>query len=74
MKIERVLQNLKKDHTILVITHKKELMKLADQLIVLNNGKVVGIGTHKELIATNKYYQELLTRRSPSKMGVFRNE
>ncbi len=74
LKIERVLQNLKKDHTILVITHKKELMKLADQLIVLNNGKVVGIGTHKELIATNKYYQELLTRRSPSKMGVFRNE
>lgn len=74
LKIERVLQDLKKDHTILVITHKKELMKLADQLIVLNNGKVVGIGTHKELIATNKYYQELLTRRSPSKMGVFRNE
>ncbi len=40
----------------------------ADQILVLNNGKVVGQGTHKELLATNEVYQEIaysqLSRRT----------
>ena len=74
LKIENVLQDLKKDHTILIITHKKELMKKSDYLIVLNEGKIVGMGTHKDLVKTNKYYQDLIARKSPSKGGVFDNE
>ncbi len=31
----------------------------ADQIIVLDQGKAVGIGTHKSLLATNKVYQEM---------------
>ena len=74
LKVENVLQDLKKDHTIIVITHKKELMKKSDYLILLNNGKIVGMGSHKDLIKTNKYYEELIARKSPSKGGVFNNE
>ncbi len=74
LKVEDVLQDLKKDHTIIVITHKKELMKKSDYLIVLNEGKLVGMGSHKDLIKTNKYYEELIARKSPSKGGVFNNE
>ena len=54
-----VLKGLKKDHTILMITHKPELMKLADEIIVIDNGKIVGKGKHRELIKNNKYYQAL---------------
>lgn len=57
--VMKILKDLKKDHTILMITHKPQLMKLADRIIVIDNGKVVGMGTHKELLESNKYYQVL---------------
>ena len=31
----------------------------ADQILVLDQGKVVGQGTHKELLASNSVYQEI---------------
>lgn len=74
LKVEDVLQDLKKDHTVIIITHKKELMKKSDYLIVLNEGRIVGMGNHKDLVKTNKYYQDLIARKSPSKGGVFDNE
>lgn len=57
--VMKVLKDLKKDHTILMITHKPQLMKIADDIIVIDHGKLVGRGTHKELIKENKYYQTL---------------
>ncbi len=57
--IMNILKDLKKDHTILMITHKPQLMKLADEIIVIDKGKLVGKGKHKELIENNEYYQTL---------------
>jgi ABC-type multidrug transport system fused ATPase/permease subunit len=57
--IINILKDLKKDHTILMITHKPQLMKMADEIIVIDHGRLVGKGTHKELIENNKYYQIL---------------
>lgn len=57
--IMEILKVLKKDHTILMITHKPQLMKLADEIIVMDHGRLVGKGSHKELIENNKYYQTL---------------
>jgi len=54
-----------------MITHKPDLMKRADRIIVLHEGKIVGDGTHKELIKNNTHYAWLQTRKSASKMGVF---
>ncbi len=48
--IINVLKDLKKDHTIIVITHKEEIMKIADELIILNKGRIVEKGTYKNLI------------------------
>lgn len=58
-KIIALLDDLKTDHTLIVITHNKDLMKASDKLIVLNNGKIVGQGTHKELMINNEYYIDL---------------
>lgn len=57
--IINILKDLKKDHTILMITHKPQLMKMADEIIVIDKGKLVGKGQHKDLIKKNKYYQIL---------------
>lgn len=57
--IVKVLKDLKKDHTVIMITHKPQLMKIADKILVIDKGKLVGKGKHKELIENNKYYQIL---------------
>ena len=58
-KVMKILEKLKKDHTILMITHKPMLMKIADDIIVIDNGKMVGRGTHRKLMKANKYYKTL---------------
>lgn len=57
--VMNVLKDLKRDHTILMITHKPALMKLADDIIVIDHGKLVGRGNNKTLLKDNKYYQLL---------------
>lgn len=54
-----ILKKLKQEHTILMITHKPQLMKLADEILVIDDGRLVGKGNHKELNKNNKYYQIL---------------
>lgn len=57
--IQKVIKDLKKDHTIIMITHKPKLMKIADNILVIDKGKLVGSGKHKDLILNNKYYKRL---------------
>lgn len=72
--IDVILNDLKKDHTVIMITHKPELMKLADRVIVLHEGKIVGDGKHTDLLGTSDYYRFLQARKSASKLGVFNND
>ena len=60
-KIINLLDDLKTDHTIIVITHNKDLMRRADKLVVLNNGKIECVGKDKDLIKRNKIYKQLIT-------------
>lgn len=71
--VPKLIDNLKDNHTILMITKKPDLMKKADRIIVLNNGKVVADGKHEKLMKTSQEYQILQSRKSPSKIGVFEN-
>lgn len=65
-KIKDIFENLKLDHTIIIITHKKDVMKIADKIIVLNKGKIVGQGSHEELMKDNEYYIDLQTNNYSS--------
>lgn len=60
-KIINLLDDLKTDHTIIVITHNKDLMRRADKLVVLNNGKIECVGNDNDLIKKNKIYKQLVT-------------
>lgn len=57
--ISDIFEDLKTDHTIVVITHKPEIMKIADRVIVLDNGKVVAKGKNSEVFKTCDLYKEL---------------
>lgn len=57
--VMEILKDLKRDHTILMITHKSSLMKLADDIIVIDHGRLVGRGSHKTLLKDNTFYKLL---------------
>lgn len=53
------LRNEIPDTTKIVIAQRISSIEDADQIIVMNNGKIDQIGTHEELLATNQIYQEV---------------
>ena len=60
--IIKILNTIKKDKVIILITHKLDLMKIADKIVLLDNGRVVGTGNHEQLIDNNYYYQKLIKK------------
>lgn len=48
-----------KNRTMLVIAHRLSTVVDSDQIIVLENGKVLGVGTHQELLASTPLYKQL---------------
>lgn len=57
--IQTAINNMKGVYTILIIAHRLSTVKDCDKIYVLENGKIVGEGTHKELLKNNEYYQKL---------------
>ncbi len=57
--LRRQLKRKTGDSTVLIVTQRVATVKNADQIIVLEEGRVVGKGTHHELLKTCKTYQEI---------------
>jgi ATP-binding cassette subfamily B protein len=47
------------DTTVFIIAQRISSVRDADQIIVLDDGKINGVGTHEELLASNLIYQEI---------------
>ena len=58
-KMERAIAEVVKGKTLLVIAHRLASIQNADKIYVLDNGKVAGSGTHKELLESNGIYRRL---------------
>lgn len=57
--LRKALAKETKDSAVLIIAQRINTILNADQIIVLDNGKVVGMGTHKELMESCTVYQEI---------------
>ena len=57
--VQEALTRLMKNRTTILIAHRLSTIKHADQILVLENGRVTGSGTHEELMANHAYYQKL---------------
>lgn len=57
--IQDALEELFKGRTSIVIAHRLSTVIGADRILVFQDGKIVGDGTHQELMATNEVYREL---------------
>lgn len=57
--LRKSLKNYTKDATILIVAQRIGTIMDADKIIVLDKGKCVGMGTHKELLSTCETYKEI---------------
>tara|TARA_A100001011_G_scaffold222311_2_gene230291 strand:+ start:3368 stop:5188 length:1821 start_codon:yes stop_codon:yes gene_type:complete len=58
--VQEALDNLMKNRTSLVIAHRLSTIQKADLIVVLQQGKIIETGTHKELIAQKTFYKKLV--------------
>jgi ATP-binding cassette subfamily B protein len=61
--ILRNLQQIMKDCTTIIISHRVSSAKLADQILVLDGGEIIEQGSEEELLAQNGVYRELYEKQ-----------
>ena len=59
LKLRQALRALPDKPTVFIVSQRTSSIRHADQIVVLDDGKVCGIGTHEELLETCKVYQEI---------------
>ena len=64
---DRILKNLKNNFhnkTLIIISHRVSCVKHADNIIVLDNGKIIQSGSHNELVKDEGYYKDLYLKQN----------
>uniref|UniRef100_UPI003FEF18C0 ABC transporter ATP-binding protein n=1 Tax=Roseburia sp. TaxID=2049040 RepID=UPI003FEF18C0 len=73
--LRRALAEKVKDATVLIVAQRISTILHAEQILVLNDGKIVGKGTHEELLATCETYQEIAkSQLSAKELGLKEEE
>ena len=57
--VQAALDNLMAKKTSIVIAHRLSTIKNADKIIVMDQGKIVGVGSHNSLVKNNKFYLKI---------------
>ncbi len=61
-KIQDSLNTLLRGKTVLIISHRMKSIENANQIVVMNEGRVEAAGTHKELLSSSATYREMIER------------
>ncbi len=57
--LRRAIADLDQEMTVLIVSQRANTVRYADQIVVLDDGKAVGIGTHEQLLESCEEYQEI---------------
>ena len=62
--IKKTIDDLVKDHTVIIVAHRLSTIVDADEIHIIDKGNEVACGTHKELLKTSDVYQKLYRTES----------
>lgn len=68
-KLRKAIREETQDMTVFIVSQRASSIKHADQIIVLEDGEMAGIGTHEELLQTCEVYQEIVKSQDDSQSG-----
>lgn len=65
-KLRKAIKEETQDMTVFIVSQRASSIKYADQIIVLEDGEMAGLGTHEELLQTCEVYQEIVKSQDDS--------
>jgi ATP-binding cassette, subfamily B, bacterial len=68
-RIHAALRRLMKGRTTVIIAHRLATIRLADRVVLVEDGHVIATGRHADLLQNNSRYAELLARMEPDRNG-----
>lgn len=68
-KLRQAIRKMADDMTVFIVSQRTSSIQYADQIIVMEDGEVAGIGTHEALLAENEVYQEIYYSQYERKEG-----
>ena len=58
--LRKALKKETEDSTVIIVTQRVNTIMDADRIIVLENGRMAGMGTHRELMEDNQVYRDIV--------------
>lgn len=71
MAIQKSLNALMKDKTVVIISHRMKSIENVDQIVIFEEGRVNGIGLHEELMTNSTLYRNLVEKSSLTEAYVY---
>ena len=59
--VEEALRNVLKNTTALIVAHRPSTVQLADKVALMQEGKIVAVGKHSDLLASNEHYRYVIS-------------
>jgi len=57
--IKKLMKSTWKDNTIIIVTNEISILKDCSKILVLDDGKIIDIGKHNDLVRRNRLYKRL---------------
>lgn len=64
-KLRQAVKGMKNDMSVIIVSQRASSIQYADKIIVMDDGRMAGIGTHEQLLAENEIYQEIYYSQFP---------
>ena len=68
--LRKSIKEMKNQPTVFIVSQRAASIQHADQIIVLDDGAMAGIGTHEELMKTCETYQEIYYSQFPKEAVI----
>jgi subfamily B ATP-binding cassette protein MsbA len=65
--VQDAIENLSKNRTTIIVAHRLNTIQKADQIVVMENGKIIQTGNHKNLLSIKGKYKQLVEMQTFSK-------